>query len=356
MQLLNTWHVVALASEVRGSSIRVMLHGHPLVLWRDSAGQAAAALDRCPHKGASLAGSCVEDGHLRCGYHGWRFDSEGTCTAIPGNREGMAIPLRSHLQTYPCQEAHGFIWVWWHHQANLDWNSVPSLPDIQHIPSQDDASWRSMEGEAVWSAHWVRILEGFLDLTHVPFVHKATFGGAAADQLYPAKEEHGKDSLYALINTPRDRHYRSEQGGNLLSRVSRRFRSTGQEQTQSLPDEQPVDGTQQVNLWLANLLFIRVIFKDFSIYLCLVPVPMGNGQTRLLWRHFRSFLRSPLADKAALKRIHKFLAEDRLIVESVSPFQPDLDCRTDLLLASDSLSLALRKALRERREAGTLVE
>lgn len=351
MQLLNTWYAVALASELKGTSMRVMLHGQPLVLWRDAAGKTSAAADRCPHKGASMAGNCVENGQLRCGYHGWRFDADGTCRNIPGNREGMAIPLRSHLHIYPCQEAHGFIWLWWHQQSDLDWSTVPALPDVQNIPAQGDPAWRCMEGDAVWSAHWVRILEGFLDLTHVPFVHKATFGGAAADQLYPAKEEHGADSLYALINTPRDRHYRSEQGGNWLSRLSRRFRSQAAEQS----EEQSFDGTQQVNLWLANVLFIRVIFKDFSIYLCLVPVPMGNGQTRLLWRHFRSFLRSPLADKAALKRIHKFLAEDRQIVESVTPFQPDIDCRSDLLLASDSLSLALRKILRERRDAGTLL-
>lgn len=354
MQLLNTWHAVALANELKAESMRIMLHGTPLVLWRDASGQAVVALDRCPHKGASLAGHCAQDGELRCGYHGWRFDASGTCVSIPGNREGMAIPLRSRLKLYPCQEAHGFIWVWWHQQDSLDWDNVPSLPDIQYIPSQGDPSWRCMEGQAVWNAHWVRILEGFLDLTHVPFVHKATFGGAAADQLYPAKEEHGKNTLYALINTPRDRHYRSEQGGNLLSRVSRKIRKSSDEV--EVAQESPTDGTQQVNLWLANVLFIRVIFKDFSIYLCLVPVPMGDGRTRLMWRHFRSFLRSPLADKAALKRIHKFLAEDRLIVESVTPFQPDIDCRTDLLLASDSLSLALRKILREHKEAGLLIE
>lgn len=111
---------------------------------------------------------------------------------------------------------------------------------------------------------------------------------------------------------------------------------------------------QHVNVWMANLLFIRVIFKDFSIYLCLVPVPLGDGHTKLLWRHFRSFLRTPLADGAALKRVHRFLEEDRTIVESIEPFEPDLDNREDLLLASDSMTLRLRKLLRTKREANLI--
>jgi hypothetical protein len=179
----------------------------------------------------------------------------------------------------------------------------------------------------------------------VPFVHKGTFGGAAADQLYPTAEEVTTDSLYALIDTPRDPQYRSEQGGNLFSRLTNSLLGSNPNESSS-----PA-GSQHLHLWLANLLLIRVVFKDFSIYLCLVPVPLGNGRTHLLWRHFRSFLKSPLADGAALKRVLRFLEEDRYIVESVEPFDPDLDGRVDLLLASDSMTISLRRLLREKRDA-----
>jgi phenylpropionate dioxygenase-like ring-hydroxylating dioxygenase large terminal subunit len=205
-----------------------------------------------------------------------------------------------------------------------------------------------MEGDQVWSAHWIRILEGFIDLTHVPYVHKGTFGGAAADQLYPTLEEATDDGLYALIDTPRDSNYRSEQGGNLLAQIGRAF------QAKDGGDAGAPAGTQHLHLWMANFLLIRVEFKDFKIYLCLVPVPIGNGKTRLIWRHFRSFLTTPLADGSALKRVTRFLAEDRVILESMEPFEPDLDARTDLMLASDSMSLGLRKLLRAKRAANLL--
>ena len=349
MILLNSWYAVALASGLnQDQPIRVTLHGCDLVLWRDASGSVRAAKDRCPHKGASLSRGCVIGGKLRCGYHGWSFDHDGRCVGIPANREGMAIPHRSTLHRYPCQEAHGFLWLWWHEQPDFDPQMAPPLPPISHIPEASDRGWRSMEGHAVWSAHWIRILEGSIDMTHVPFVHKGTIGGAAADQLYPRVEESTADTLYALLDTPRDPDYRSEQGGNLLARLtSGLFRS-------SQDDSSAPSGSQHWHLWLANFLFIRVVFKDFSIYLCLVPVPLGDGRTQLLWRHFRSFLKNPLADGAALKRVHRFLDEDRVIVESIEPFEPDLDNRTDLLLASDSMTLALRRLLREKREAKLL--
>ena len=32
-----------------------------------------AILDSCPHMGASLAGGYLEDGHVTCPWHAWRF-------------------------------------------------------------------------------------------------------------------------------------------------------------------------------------------------------------------------------------------------------------------------------------------
>ncbi len=361
MQLLNAWYAVALASGLPSDQpLTVQLHGQELVLWRGADGAPLAAQDRCPHKGASLGRGCLVEGRLRCGYHGWSFDDQGRCVQIPANRPGMAIPHRAHLRLYPCREAHGFLWIWWHAQAELDPATVPPLPPIRHVPEAQDPAWRSMEGTAVWSAHWLRILEGFIDLTHVPYVHKGTFGGAAADQLYTSQEEASADGLYALIHTPRDRHYRADQGGNPLSRLAQSLLGGGRQAAEPEPSEPQEPevasgGVQHLDLWLANLLLIRVVFKDFSIYLCLVPVPLGDGRTQLLWRHFRSFLKSPLADGAALKRVHRFLEEDRAIVESVRPLEPDLDARQDLLLASDSMTLGLRKLLRAKREANLIV-
>jgi phthalate 4,5-dioxygenase oxygenase subunit len=59
--------------------VRVQLLGEHLVAFRDTQGRVGLVDERCPHRAVSLwLGRNEEDG-LRCVYHGWKFDVEGTC-------------------------------------------------------------------------------------------------------------------------------------------------------------------------------------------------------------------------------------------------------------------------------------
>lgn len=59
-----------------------------------------------------------EDGTLLCAYHGWRFDGDGQCTAMPqvmgdANEEArMCKSARACARAYPTAEHHGLLWVW----------------------------------------------------------------------------------------------------------------------------------------------------------------------------------------------------------------------------------------------------
>ena len=85
-QLLRRyWQPVALVEELdsgrRVRAVRVL--GHDLVLFRDPAGR-LGLLDRdCPHRGADLTYGRLEDGGLRCLFHGWLFDRQGKCLDTP---------------------------------------------------------------------------------------------------------------------------------------------------------------------------------------------------------------------------------------------------------------------------------
>jgi len=349
MQLLDAWYVVALSSAVVAERpTPVQFHGQDLVLWRDAAGQVAALLDRCPHKGASLSSGSIRDGQISCGYHGWCFGGDGHCRSIPAQHTGEPMPHRAHTQAFPCQEAYGFVWIWWARDPQLTADALPPLPEVGPLPEDSDPAWRHLEGEVVWQANWLRVLEAFMDLTHAPFVHSGSFGAMAADQLMPEEHWVRGDSLYERVLAPRDRHYRADQGRGLRAWFN------------SDPNAAPADtssgaGVQHIQLWLANVSLVRVVFGDFQISLCTAHVPMGDGQTRNLWRHFRSFLRTPLADGNARGRVERFMAEDQRVVETLKPLHPDLDGRGDLLLASDAMTLGLRKLLREKRSAGLLL-
>lgn len=350
MKLLDCWYVVALSSSLRSDRpIPVQLHGERMALWRDGQGHPAAVLDRCPHKGASLSAGVVNDGAIACGYHGWCFAPDGHCRSIPAQQGGAPLPRRAHTRAVPCREAYGFVWIWWARdsQAPLPSGDVlPPLPAVGPLPESGDSGWRSLEGAVEWNANWLRVLEAFMDLTHAPFVHSGSFGAMAPDQLMPEEHWVRGDSLYERVLAPRDRHYRADQGRGLRALFNREVKA---------PDQKQDAGVQHIQLWLANVSLVRVVFGDFCISLCTAHVPIDETHTVNLWRHFRSFLRTPLADGNARGRVDRFMAEDQRMVETLTPSVPDLDGRGDLLLASDAMTLGLRKLLREKRDAGLLV-
>src|SRR5260370_18103618 len=63
--------------------LRLRLLGEPLVAFRNSAGQPGVLHEHCPHRGASLALGRVEEGGIRCLYHGWKFATDGKTLDIP---------------------------------------------------------------------------------------------------------------------------------------------------------------------------------------------------------------------------------------------------------------------------------
>ncbi len=86
-QLLRRyWQPAALLEELDGPRpVRaVRLLGQDFVLFRDEQGR-YGLLDRdCPHRGADLAFGRLEDGGLRCPFHGWLFDVSGRLPADAG--------------------------------------------------------------------------------------------------------------------------------------------------------------------------------------------------------------------------------------------------------------------------------
>src|SRR5262249_53268968 len=73
------WQPAALAEELSGPRPlkAVRLLGEDFVVFRDEAGRYGLMDRDCPHRGADLAFGRLEDGGLRCAFHGWLFDVTG---------------------------------------------------------------------------------------------------------------------------------------------------------------------------------------------------------------------------------------------------------------------------------------
>lgn len=150
--------------------LSVVRFGRRWVLFRDRRGTAAAAPAACPHRGADLGLGRVVDGQLECGYHGFRFSSDGACTLAPCEAPGAPLPKRLRLDTTPVLERGGFVWM----RPDAGPLTVGELP----VPETfvDDA-WHHVTAEMTWNARLSRVVEAMLDFHHTPYAHRKVIGG-----------------------------------------------------------------------------------------------------------------------------------------------------------------------------------
>jgi phenylpropionate dioxygenase-like ring-hydroxylating dioxygenase large terminal subunit len=167
MFVLNAWYVVAWGSEVGDAPIARRVCDRPMALYRDGSGAAVALADRCAHRGFPLSAGTVCDGTIRCGYHGFAFDSDGTCRLVPGQTH---IASRLAVHSYPTCEQDGWIWVW---------PGDPALADPAAIPDthwMNDPDWATVTHSVFFDCRAELIHDNLLDLTHETFVHQSTVG------------------------------------------------------------------------------------------------------------------------------------------------------------------------------------
>ena len=109
--IINNWYVAADANELNDKPMKVRMLGVDLVLFRDSDGNIACLSSTCCHRGGALSRGTVKDGCLSCPYHGWQYDGAGQCTTIPADRDGVKIPKRARVDSYPTTERYGLIFA-----------------------------------------------------------------------------------------------------------------------------------------------------------------------------------------------------------------------------------------------------
>lgn len=165
-RVTEAWYVVADARALRTKPISVTLLGTPLVLFRTRSGRPGALLDRCPHRNVPLSAGRVEGEHLVCGYHGWQFDCEGQCQAVPGLVELEASERSRRALAFPTRESDGWIWVW---------PSVEAPPDEEPFafPALPGYSETRRKVSAPGTLH--ATLENALDVPHTSFLHGGLF-------------------------------------------------------------------------------------------------------------------------------------------------------------------------------------
>ena len=162
------WFVVAESQELRAGEVKPLYcFGRDLALYRGADGAARVVDAHCRHLGAHLAvGGKVEEGCIRCPFHGWKFDGDtGRCVEIPYG-DVKTIPPKAHTRSYPTIERNHMIWTWHHSQGGDPFYEVPVVPEFE------DPDWTPI----VVRGFPVRVscqdmAENNVDFAHFRFVH-----------------------------------------------------------------------------------------------------------------------------------------------------------------------------------------
>jgi phthalate 4,5-dioxygenase oxygenase subunit len=163
--LRQYWQPVALSEELpeNGAPLPVRILSEDLVLFRDDQGRPGLLGLHCSHRRADLSYGRVENGGLRCLYHGWLYDIHGNCLEQPCEAAGRDFRHKVRHPAYPCQEFGGLIF------AYMGSGEPPLLPAYEALSAP---SGHRLVTKIFHECNYFQANEGNLDPSHVSFLHR----------------------------------------------------------------------------------------------------------------------------------------------------------------------------------------
>ena len=159
------WQPAALVSELSADRpvTPIRLLGEDLVLFSTEDGRRGLISRFCAHRGVDLAFGRVEDGGLRCLYHGWLYAPDGRCLEQPAEPPHSRFAEKIRIASYPCIERNGIVF------AYLGAGDPPPFPDYDCFTAPEEYTFAF---KGLWECNWLQGVEGGIDPSHVSFLHR----------------------------------------------------------------------------------------------------------------------------------------------------------------------------------------
>lgn len=164
--LRRYWHPIGTVPDLDEEPVRkVRLFGEDLTLYRSVAGEYGLIGDRCPHRCVAMEYGIPDDRGLRCPYHGWLFDKNGSCLEQPF--EDRTNPNSRHkekvsIKAYPVQELGELVF------AYMGPEPAPLLPRWDLLV-RDDLD-RMVEVTHL-PCNWLQCMDNAADPMHFEYLH-----------------------------------------------------------------------------------------------------------------------------------------------------------------------------------------
>lgn len=151
--------------------------GVPVLITRTENDGVKAYVNMCSHRGSQImAEGCGNTHRFTCPYHAWSFSREGELIGIYAPKDFGEIDKSQYgLIPLPCLEKAGIIWVTLNPKSTLDIELFLSGYDelLSHFGFE---TWYHFASQRVDGPNWKIAYDGYMDLYHLPILHKNTFG------------------------------------------------------------------------------------------------------------------------------------------------------------------------------------
>ena len=161
------WLPALLSSELpdHGSKpVQVRLLNEELVAWRLADGSVGLLAEHCSHRGASLVYARSEGDCLRCIYHGWKYDNDGTVLDTPAEPARSVVKNKIKHPSYATHEAAGVIWAYLGPK-----DKQPLFPKYRFTEAPPENVYVT---KVMMDCNWLQGVEGECDSAHVSLLHQ----------------------------------------------------------------------------------------------------------------------------------------------------------------------------------------
>ena len=161
----NHWYLACFDGELpNGGHISRMISGEDILFYRTQSGRVAALENRCCHRNVQLSLGYVKGERIKCGYHGWEFESDGKCGHIPSLSPDEKIPRAACIRQYPVQVKHRAIWVFVGDPVLAEFKEIPPFGELDE--------WPMVYNYHIIDADIKLVAESLFDSHHINHVHR----------------------------------------------------------------------------------------------------------------------------------------------------------------------------------------
>lgn len=298
--LRQYWQPAALTEElVEDRPLKsITLLGEELIIYKTEKGEYGLIGRFCPHRGADLRFGRLENGGIRCPFHGWLFNEKGSCLEQPAEPSKSKFHLKIRHVSYPCRERNGVIF------AYLGEGAPPPFPSFDCFSAPEDYAF-AFKGFV--DCNWLQFNEVGIDPAHASFLHRF-FDDGTDDESYGQQFRFStEENAMAITQVLRDydcpelSHERTTTGLRIFA-----LRHLNEKET---------------HVRVTNLIFPNAIVLPLSNDIALTQWHVPIDDTRSWWYGIFTNLYNPV-DK-------KRMRDDRLTLYTLPDYLPRMNKTND---------------------------